>query len=397
MVRLCLGSWLRRRPGASTDLGVTPKSLNLPRLPDEGTGASLELEGTADRSPGSKDPKSLKTSGPGVDGSGHLLAGEAGCTLEESLYTSAFPVLRFSRGWFWSPALAQEFRWNPADACQCRPVVKDSPRPCIKEGESTCFFLRELSKLGPQGGGAAVLQLPVDYREVTQRVTRIWEDLQPQGNGGWGVECRMGFYPAVFHSSTFMRGGRRGIPEVVPARCGVGAALGPGLVLPRLGPSATSGKAEQASVSLCSRSSLVLLQLVVHIGLDASPKANVLEQRAKNRGSWDADVRGFRPSRGEGLPDGPEVIASGVSTRALGKLVAVEGAQVLCSRHAGRCAWRGRSPGGWGGRAAARPAPLPGRPPSPPEAILCRAAGHLLTREALLPSTALICANKECN
>uniref|UniRef100_A0A8C8WB57 Uncharacterized protein n=1 Tax=Panthera leo TaxID=9689 RepID=A0A8C8WB57_PANLE len=123
-----------------------------------------------------------------------------------------------------------------------------------------------------------------------------------------------------------MRGGRRGIPEVVPARCGVGAALGPGLVLPRLGPSATSGKAEQASVSLCSRSSLVLLQLVVHIGLDASPKANVLEQRAKNRGSWDAD----------GLPDGPEVIASGVSTRALGKLVAVEGAQVLCSRHAGR-------------------------------------------------------------
>ncbi|XP_058592254.1 LOW QUALITY PROTEIN: pyroglutamyl-peptidase 1-like protein [Neofelis nebulosa] len=210
-------------------------------------------------SPGSKDPKSLKTSGPSVDGSGHLLAGEAGCTLEESLYMSAFPVLRFSRGWFWSPALAQEFRWNPADACQCRPVV-----------------------------------------------------------------------------NTFMRGGRQGIPEVVPARCGVGAALGPGLVLPRLGPSATSGKAEQASVSLCFRPSLVLLQLVMHIGLDASPKAIVLEQHAKNRGSWDADVRGFRPSRGEGLPDGPEVIASGVSTRALGKLVAVEGAQVLCSRHAGR-------------------------------------------------------------
>ena len=38
-------------------------------------------------SPSSKGPKSLKTSGPGVDGSGHLLAGEAGCTLEESLVT----------------------------------------------------------------------------------------------------------------------------------------------------------------------------------------------------------------------------------------------------------------------------------------------------------------------
>lgn len=106
----------------------------------------------------------------------------------------------------------------------------------------------------------------------------------------------MGFYPAVFHSSTFMRGVRRGIPEVVPARCGVGAALGPGLVLPRLGPSATSGKAEQASGSLCSRPSLVLLQLVVHNELDASAKAMVLEQRAKNRGSWDADIRGFRPA-----------------------------------------------------------------------------------------------------
>lgn len=31
-----------------------------------------------------------------------------------------------------------------------------------------------------------ILQLPVDYREVKQRVTRIWEDLQPQVNDSWG-------------------------------------------------------------------------------------------------------------------------------------------------------------------------------------------------------------------
>uniref|UniRef100_A0ABI7WIN1 Pyroglutamyl-peptidase I like n=1 Tax=Felis catus TaxID=9685 RepID=A0ABI7WIN1_FELCA len=119
--------------------------------------------------------------------------------------------------------------------------------------------VKELSKLGPNSRrevGLRVLQLPVDYREVMQRVTRIWEDLQPQ--------------------------------------------------------------------------------LVVHNELDASAKAMVLEQRAKNRGSWDADIRGFRPARGEGLPDGPEVIASGVSTRALSKLVTVEGAQVVYSRNAGR-------------------------------------------------------------
>ncbi|XP_042843750.1 LOW QUALITY PROTEIN: pyroglutamyl-peptidase 1-like protein [Panthera tigris] len=121
-----------------------------------------------------------------------------------------------------------------------------------------------------------------------------------------------------------------------PGPCATSVLTSHSFPTQELEPLATSGKAEQTSVSLCSRSSLVLLQLVVHIGLDASPKAIVLEQRAKNRGSWDADVRGFRPSRGEGLPDGPEVIASGVSTRALGKLVAVEGAQVLCSRHAGR-------------------------------------------------------------
>lgn len=30
------------------------------------------------------------------------------------------------------------------------------------------------------------LQLPVDYREVKQRVARIWEDLQPQVNDSEG-------------------------------------------------------------------------------------------------------------------------------------------------------------------------------------------------------------------
>uniref|UniRef100_A0A673TF41 Pyroglutamyl-peptidase I like n=1 Tax=Suricata suricatta TaxID=37032 RepID=A0A673TF41_SURSU len=119
--------------------------------------------------------------------------------------------------------------------------------------------VKELSKLGLSGDPDVelhVLQLPVDYREVKQRVTRIWEDLQPQ--------------------------------------------------------------------------------LAVHVGLDASAKAIILEQCAKNRGYWEADIRGFRPTRGECLPDGPEVIVSGVNMRALRKCVAVEGVQVLYSRDAGR-------------------------------------------------------------
>ncbi|XP_027427513.2 pyroglutamyl-peptidase 1-like protein isoform X2 [Zalophus californianus] len=105
-----------------------------------------------------------------------------------------------------------------------------------------------------------ILQLPVDYREVKQRVTRIWEDLQPQ------------------------------------------------------------------------------TQFAVHIGLDASAKAIVLEQCAKNRGYRDADIRGFRPARGECLPDGPEVIASEVSMKAVSKRVEghVEGVEVTFSRDAGR-------------------------------------------------------------
>lgn len=35
-----------------------------------------------------------------------------------------------------------------------------------------------------------ILQLPVDYREVKQRVTRIWEDLQPQVNDREAVGLR---------------------------------------------------------------------------------------------------------------------------------------------------------------------------------------------------------------
>ncbi|XP_030877095.1 pyroglutamyl-peptidase 1-like protein [Leptonychotes weddellii] len=119
--------------------------------------------------------------------------------------------------------------------------------------------VKELSKLGLNSDMEVelrILQLPVDYREVKQRVTRIWEDLQPQ--------------------------------------------------------------------------------LAVHIGLDASAKAIVLEQCAKNRGYRDADIRGFRPARGECLPDGPEVIASEISMKAVSERVAVEGVEVTFSRDAGR-------------------------------------------------------------
>ncbi|XP_070214460.1 pyroglutamyl-peptidase 1-like protein isoform X4 [Bos mutus] len=99
------------------------------------------------------------------------------------------------------------------------------------------------------------LQLPVDYREVKQRVTRIWEDLQPQ--------------------------------------------------------------------------------FVVHVGVDPAAKAIFLEQCSKNRGYRDADIRGFLPECGVCLPDGPEVIASEVSMKAVSRRAAVQGVEVAFSRDAG--------------------------------------------------------------
>ncbi|XP_045019761.1 pyroglutamyl-peptidase 1-like protein isoform X4 [Bubalus bubalis] len=117
--------------------------------------------------------------------------------------------------------------------------------------------VKELSKLG-LGNDMEVelqtLQLPVDYREVKQRVARIWEDLQPQ--------------------------------------------------------------------------------FVVHVGVDPAAKAIFLEQCSKNRGYRDADIRGFRPECGVCLPDGPEVIASEVSMKAVSRRAAVQGAEVAFSRDA---------------------------------------------------------------
>ncbi|XP_036211564.1 pyroglutamyl-peptidase 1-like protein [Myotis myotis] len=119
--------------------------------------------------------------------------------------------------------------------------------------------VKELSQLG-LGSDAEVelrtLQLPVDYREVKRRVTRIWEDLQPR--------------------------------------------------------------------------------LTVHVGVDAAAKAVVLEQRGRNRGYRETDVRGFRPEQGACVPDGPEVIESRVDLKAVSRRVAVEGVEVMFSRDAGR-------------------------------------------------------------
>nr|XP_025858550.1 pyroglutamyl-peptidase 1-like protein [Vulpes vulpes] len=145
-------------------------------------------------------------------------------------------------------------------------VVTPTPslRPCFGPFRqhlvnSSWEAVKELSKLGLNSGMEVelrILQLPVDYREVKQRVTRIWEDLQPQ--------------------------------------------------------------------------------LAVHVGLDASAKAILLERRAKNHGYRDADVRGFRPARGECLPGGPEVVASGVIAGAASKRAAPEGVAVAVSGDAGR-------------------------------------------------------------
>ncbi|XP_043777870.1 pyroglutamyl-peptidase 1-like protein isoform X2 [Cervus elaphus] len=119
--------------------------------------------------------------------------------------------------------------------------------------------VKELSKLGLGSDmqiELRILQLPVDYREVKQRVARIWEDLR--------------------------------------------------------------------------------LQFVVHVGVDPAAKAIFLEQCSKNRGYRDADIRGFRPECGVCLPDGPEVIASEVSMKAVSRRAAVQGVEVAFSRDAGR-------------------------------------------------------------
>ncbi|XP_040825804.1 pyroglutamyl-peptidase 1-like protein [Ochotona curzoniae] len=77
-------------------------------------------------------------------------------------------------------------------------------------------------------------------------------------------------------------------------------------------------------------------QLAVHVGMDASTKVIILEQCGKNRGYWDADVRGFRPEDGMCLPGGPEVMESVVSMKAACKHIALEGVDVAFSRDAGR-------------------------------------------------------------
>ncbi|XP_032324758.1 pyroglutamyl-peptidase 1-like protein [Camelus ferus] len=77
-------------------------------------------------------------------------------------------------------------------------------------------------------------------------------------------------------------------------------------------------------------------QLAVHVGVDPAAKAIFLEQCGKNRGYRDADIRGFRPEHGLCLLDGPEVIASGVSMKAVSRRARVKGVEVAFSRDAGR-------------------------------------------------------------
>lgn len=98
----------------------------------------------------------------------------------------------------------------------------------------------------------------------------------------------------------------------------------------------SAGKPGARVPDLGPRLPRLLAQLAVHVGLDASAKAILLERRAKNRGYRDADVRGFRPARGECLPGGPEVVASGVIARAASQRAAPEGVAVAVSGDAGR-------------------------------------------------------------
>lgn len=87
--------------------------------------------------------------------------------------------------------------------------------------------------------------------------------------------------------------------------------------------------------SLCC---CLFTQLVVHVGMDTSARAIILEQSGKNQGYRDADIRGFRPEGGVCLPGGPDTLESGVCMKAVCKHVAVEDVEVLFSRDAGRYA-----------------------------------------------------------
>ncbi|CAK7296125.1 Pyroglutamyl-peptidase 1-like protein [Vulpes lagopus] len=103
----------------------------------------------------------------------------------------------------------------------------------------------------------------------------------------------------------------------------------------------------------------LLAQLAVHVGLDASAKAILLERRAKNHGYRDADVRGFRPARGECLPGGPEVVVSGVIAGAASKRAAPEGVAVAVSGDAGRYVPRASGRGAGDGRVCRGGRPVP--------------------------------------
>lgn len=133
----------------------------------------------------------------------------------------------------------------------------------------------------------------------------------------------------TFCSSTFIKGSGQGMGVMV-------VHLG-GCVLP---PRALPLNRLESSGDLSFPNLLpphVLTQFVVHVGVDPAAKAIFLEQCSKNRGYRDADIRGFRPECGVCLPDGPEVIASEVSMKAVSRRAAVQGVEVAFSRDAGRC------------------------------------------------------------
>ncbi|KAI4572735.1 hypothetical protein MJG53_012573 [Ovis ammon polii x Ovis aries] len=113
-----------------------------------------------------------------------------------------------------------------------------------------------------------------------------------------------------------------------------------------------------------------LTQFVVHVGVDPTAKAIFLEQCSKNRGYRDADIRGFRPECGVCLPDGPEVIASEVSMKAVSRRAAVQGVEVAFSRDAEFPGGRGLEGGGaesvgWGSQAGFSPSSLRASPVPP--------------------------------
>ncbi|XP_075998135.1 pyroglutamyl-peptidase 1 [Genypterus blacodes] len=77
-------------------------------------------------------------------------------------------------------------------------------------------------------------------------------------------------------------------------------------------------------------------KFAVHLGVSRGSSVIILEQKGKNNGYSDKDVRGFCPESGCCMEGGPEKLDSVVNMRSVSKQFTQAGTDVIYSRDAGR-------------------------------------------------------------